>query len=295
PRVTIPIGLDPYGSVFVVFRAGTGPRADHIVSIRRNGAAAYGLAPVLQNLMSANDVKQADDKGLALETADEGTYNFVTAAGHSLKARVPRLPGPILLEGPWQLEFPKDLGAPDRVTLDRLISWTEHPDFGVKYFSGTATYRNRFKLREGMLAPDRRLYLDLGRVCVIAEVALNGKDLGILWKPPFTVDVTDFLTRGNNALEIRVVNLWPNRLVGDEHLPEDCEWATPSTPRDPFPKAMGEVIDRWPEWLLENKPRPTKRVAFPTWKKWSKDDPLLESGLLGPVRIIPKARVKLTS
>src|ERR1700733_15365417 len=143
---------------------------------------------------------------------------------------------------------------------------------------------------DGMLGSDRRLYLDLGRVCVIAEVALNNKDLGVLWKPPFIVDITDTFTAGNNDLEIRVVNLWPNRLIGDEHLPEDCEWASPLSGRHPRPKNWGMPLQRWPQWLLENKSSPTGRVTFTTWKYWRKDDPLLESGLLGPVQIYAKAR-----
>lgn len=291
-RTAIPIRLDPYGSVFVVFRASAEPQADPIVSIQRNGAAICQRTPVIQYHFNASDVKQADDKGLILESADEGAYEFVTATGHVLKAEVPQLPSPVSIQGPWELKFPEGLGAPDHVTLDRLISWTEHPDFGVKYFSGTATYRNRFPLPAGMLGPDRRLCLDLGQVCVIAEVVLNGKDLGILWKPPFVVDITDFVTAGNNDLEIRVVNLWPNRLIGDEHLPADCEWGT--IPQDSFWKDMGVPIARWPQWLLENKPSPTGRVAFTVWKHWSKDDPLLESGLLGPVQIIAKAKVRLS-
>jgi hypothetical protein len=295
PRISIPINLDPYGSVFVVFRASAEPQAENIVSVQYNGAAVFGLAPLIEYQFNAADVKQTDDKGLIIEAADEGTYNFVTAAGHSFKAVIPQLPGPISIQGPWKLQFPKNLGAPDHVTLDRLISWTEHSDPGVKYFSGTGTYRNRFTLPEGMRGADRRLYLDLGYVCVIAEVVLNGHNLGTLWKPPFMVDVTDTLTTGNNDLEIRIVNLWPNRLIGDEQLPEDCEWATPSGPQDPWPKVMGSLIASWPQWLLENKPRTSGRIAFTTWKHWYKDDPLLESGLLGPVRILPKARVRLTS
>jgi len=84
--------------------------------------------------------------------------------------------------------------------------------------------------------------------------------------------------------------LWPNRLIGDEHLPEDCEWAQPSR----YPESWGVPLDHWPQWLLENKPSPTGRVTFTTWKYWTKDDPLLESGLLGQVQVVAKARVKLT-
>src|SRR5208337_3843125 len=100
--------------------------------------------------------------------------------GRVLRGLVPELPDPWLVEGPWELEFPKGLGAPERVTLERLISWTEHPNPGVKYFSGTAIYRRRFTVPAGMPSRERRLYLDLGRVCVIAQAKLNGHDLGIL-------------------------------------------------------------------------------------------------------------------
>jgi hypothetical protein len=121
----------------------------------------------------------------------------------------------------------------------------------------------------------------LGRVAVIAQVKLNGRDLGILWKPPFCADITEVLRAGTNDLEVSVVNLWVNRLIGDEQLPDDCEWR---------PQSGSEVLARYPQWLLDNKPRPTERIAFPVWKHWTKDDPLMESGLLGPVRIIVKAR-----
>jgi hypothetical protein len=126
------------------------------------------------------------------------------------------------------------------------------------------------------------LYLDLGRVSVIAQAKLNGRDLGILWKPPFSTEVTEIVHVGTNDLEISVVNLWPNRLIGDEQLPSDREWTH---------HEWGEVLARYPQWLLENKPSPARRITFTTWKHWTKDDPLMESGLLGPVRIIVHARV----
>jgi hypothetical protein len=150
------------------------------VSVRRNGAVMYGFTSLVQYQFGTTVVRQTGDKGLIIESADEGRYDFITAAGHSLKAEIPPLPSPISIQGPWKLEFPKNLGAPEQVTLDRLISWAEHPNPGVRYFSGTASYRNRFTLGKEMLGSDRRLYLDLGHVCVIAEVVLNGHDLGIL-------------------------------------------------------------------------------------------------------------------
>jgi hypothetical protein len=135
-----------------------------------------------------------------------------------------------------------------------------------------------------MLGKDRALYLDLGRVYVMAQAKLNGRDLGILWKPPFSVDVTDILHAGANDLVVSVVNLWPNRLIGDEQLPSDREWTH---------HEWGDVLARYPQWLLENKPSPAGRFTFTTWKHWSKDDSLLESGLLGPVTLRAALRRQL--
>jgi alpha-L-rhamnosidase len=296
-RTLIPLNLPPYGSVFVIFRASAEPQADHIVSIRRSGLEISGLTPkllaerTLQHEFSTTEVKQGAGPGFVIEAGSPGTYELKTARGRVLRGQVPTLPDPWLVGGPWGLEFPKGLGAPEHVTLERLISWTEHPNSGVKYFSGTAIYRVNLKVPSQMLGQDRALYLDLGRVRVIAEVKLNDRDLGILWKPPFRVDVTDILHAGVNELVVRVVNLWPNRLIGDEQLANDCEWAPYSTVSDQYAAGWGEALRSWPQWLLENKPSPTGRVAFTTWKHWSKDDPLLESGLLGPVRVIATARV----
>ena len=176
------------------------------------------------------------------------------------------------------------------MTLERLISWPEHPDPGVKYFSGTGTYHKRFQLPAGFAGKDRGLYLDLGRVAVIAEASLNGHDLGILWKPPFRVDVTDALRAGINELTVKVINLWPNRLIGDDMLPPDADWSRYFAPGVPVPATHGSILERWPQWLLDGKPSPTGHLTFTSWKLWTKDDPLMESGLLGPVRIIASAR-----
>jgi len=283
----IPLALDPCGSVFVVFRAGAASSTDRVVSVRRNGVEISGVAPTpapetqLRHKSVALDANGAE---YHLEVGEPGTYELKTAAGRTIKTEVPALPNRVELHGPWVLEFPKGGGAPERVTLERLISWTDHPDPGVKYFSGTATYRRQFTVPAGMPGRDHRLHLDLGRVCVIAQATLNGHDLGILWKPPFSVDVTAMVRTGANDLAVSVVNLWPNRLIGDSHLPEDCEWE---------PQFWGEVLRRWPSWLLENKPRPTGRLTFTTWKHWTKNDPLLESGLLGPVTLQVARQVQL--
>ena len=113
----------------------------------------------------------------------------------------------------------------------------------------------------------------------------------MLWKPPFRLNITNILRQGTNELVVSVVNLWPNRLIGDEQLPEDSEWIPPASRRNLTPRNYGAVLANWPKWFLEHKPSPTGRVTFTTWKHWTKEDPLLESGLLGPVFIISKALV----
>ncbi len=152
------------------------------------------------------------------------------------------------LAGPWELSFPPKWGAPDKITLPSLISWSESADPGVKYFSGTATHSKTFTAEQSLLASGQRVFLDLGDVQVMARVKLNGRDLGILWKSPFRVEITGALKSGKNKLEIEVVNLWPNRMIGDAAQPPD------------------------------------KRFTWSSWEPFKSDSPLLKSGLLGPVR-----------
>ena len=113
----------------------------------------------------------------------------------------------------------------------------------------------------------------------MTEVILNGKNLGILWKMPYRVDVTSALQPGENHLELKVVNLWINRQIGDENLPEDSECNAAGT------------LKSWPEWGQQEKPSPTVRISFTTQRLWKKGDLLSLSGLLGPVTLRPMINV----
>ena len=202
----------------------------------------------------------------------------VTPASGTVTRYTATPPAPVLVAGAWNVSFPEGWGAPASVTFPRLVSWTERPEDGVKYFSGTATYTKRVSAPP--LQPGARLVLDLGNVKNFAEVTVNGKTYPVLWKPPFRVDVTDALEGGATLdLSIRVTNLWPNRLIGDDRLyADDCEW------KGVVRRGVKEIgIKELPQWVKAGMPSPTGRHTFTTWKHWDKDDDLLPSGLLGPV------------
>ena len=202
-----------------------------------------------------------------------GRYQFRFSSGQESTVHVSDIPDPVIVDGPWTVKFPAGWGAPAQIHLDKLIAWNKHPEAGVRYFSGTGEYQTEFEIPAELPAPHRRIYLDLGQVAVMARVTLNGQDMGILWKPPFKMDVTSKLKAGRNNLSIQVTNLWINRMIGDQQLPEDCD------------RAPGGNLLQWPQWLLDGKPSPTGRFTFTTWQLWNKYDPLSESGLIGPVKL----------
>ncbi len=121
--------------------------------------------------------------------------------------------------GAWRVSFPANLGAPAEIALAELQSWTKHADEGVRYFSGTATYTKSVDASREWFRSGARTLLDLGNVADMAEVSVNGKSMGLLWKPPFRVDVTGALRAGRNEIAIKVTNEWSNRIIGDQNAP----------------------------------------------------------------------------
>jgi len=154
------------------------------------------------------------------------------------------------VEGPWEIGFQPNRGAPAKISLDKLSSWSENADTGVKYFSGTGTYSKTIQAPADWFKTGAQLWLDLGDVKNLAEVSVNGKPLGIVWKRPFRVDVTGALKPGANTMEIKVTNLWVNRLIGDQQ------------------------------------PDATKKYTYTAQQFYRADSPLLPSGLLGPVKLV---------
>jgi len=126
------------------------------------------------------------------------------------------------LTGPWLVSFDPQWGGPEEIVFPELLDWSQHEQEGVRFYSGAAVYKKSFQLEKPLQA-GREYRLDLGRVedVGIAKVTLNGKDLGILWTPPFQADISSVLKNGVNLLEVEVVNSWRNRLIGDRDLPPD--------------------------------------------------------------------------
>jgi hypothetical protein len=254
-RTYVPLRFGPADSMFVVFRKDSG--GDHFVSL---------------DVQTKSNYEVIGGKGSWVHVRAFGPIDgeFRAASGKVSKVSVLQPPEVPPIAGDWQLNFPTNWGAPDSITLDKLISWSEHTNTGVKYFSGTATYEKEIQIPTNAIGWD--IWLDLGNVKNFAEVSLNGKSLGVLWKPPFRVNLQNAVRAGTNLLQIKVTNLWPNRLIGDEQLPADREW-------------NGKQLKEWPHWVLDGQPSPTGRYTFTTWHHWLKDQTPIESGLLGPVTI----------
>ncbi len=207
------------------------------------------LAPASSLSERAAEIHHDSNGRMTIDTSQPGRYEVKTAGERTFPIYVTNIPAPLEINGPWQVRFPPKWGAPAQITLDHLYSLSDSTTAGVKYFSGIATYTKTFDWKTTIKKEFLESWLDLGDVQVMAQVKLNGQDLGILWKPPYRVNVSNRLKAGRNKLEIRVADLWPNRMIGDAALPT-AQWFT-----------------------------------WSSYEPFAKDSPLPKSGLLGPVTI----------
>ncbi|WP_298468954.1 glycosyl hydrolase [uncultured Erythrobacter sp.] len=180
------------------------------------------------------------------------------------------------LTGPWTIAFDLFYSDADPFDAPALFDLRSSEIDEIRHFSGKATYTHTFDWSGDVSATNDRLLLELGQVEVAATVTLNGVGLGTLWTPPYALDVTKAIRPGENVLEIEVANLWVNRLIGDAGLEDTSGFV---------------VADRWPKndmvkWYSDNEPLPPgPRRTFTTQSFFKEGDPLVPSGLIGPVQL----------
>jgi hypothetical protein len=264
-----------------------------------NGAAscAFGVAGKQPELWNPNTGEKLELPGF--QTADGKTIvpltfaatescfvvfrKPISSAEHFVDAKnFPALQTSGELSGAWTVTFDPKWGGPEKaVEFSALNDWSQRAEPGIKYYSGTAVYKKEFDLPQSKIKNQKsKIFLHLGTVRDIASVTLNGHDLGVVWTAPWRVDITAAVKAKNNRLEIKVTNCWANRQIGDEQQPADCDFAKGDM-------GFGGPLKTFPGWLLKGEPRPSPgRFTFAMWNYFSKNSPLLPSGLLGPVTVL---------
>jgi len=271
-KTTITLDLKGSGSCFVVFRKKAVQESASIKDITLNG----------------NDLKTdyclAGNKLLLYK---KGVYNIRFQNNDVVEKKQKTDAETISLNDNWNVAFQENRGAPSNAHFEKLISWPLSADSGIRFFSGTAHYSKLFKLTSKQVKSGKRIVLDLGEVKNIATITVNKKTMKILWNPPFSADITDYCKEGENLLEVKVTNLWPNRIIGDKSFPDDCVWGPVRTFGYTNPaNVIGRNLLEVPQWVENNTQRPSKnRITFCTMDFFEKDTPLLASGLIGPAQV----------
>jgi len=240
-HTSIPVWLPPHGSTIIVFQKPLGP---HIVELTWEGHKVF---PEMSAGPDSVSVEMSNGIPL-LQASQAGKYVAVDDKGHSYVSTLAGVTtNPI--KAPWNVAFTPGWGAPAEVKLDRLASWTESNDDNIRHYSGTASYTTFFSITSASLSRDAIIQLNLGEVRETARVWVNGRELGVLWKQPFAIDISTAVMAGTNTVRVDVTNLWPNRIIGDQSLPQE------------------------------------KRFTHTNITKFAPATPLLPSGLLGPVQV----------
>lgn len=216
-RTIIPLFFEPEGSKFIIFRNAS--RKPHVVEIKKDNQSVF---PDFSFQTKTHPYIDFRSKGMDViaEINEPGNYLVVWSDGRKDQFTSNGKSETVELSGEWNIQFDPKWGAPEKVKTDQLKSWTDFDDLGIKYYSGTATYHKTFELSSANLKQNR-LVLDLGNVKEMVSVKINNHQMQVLWCAPFCFDITHFVKEGTNDLEIGVVNMWPNRLIGDGKLPDN--------------------------------------------------------------------------
>jgi hypothetical protein len=237
-RTEIPLTFPAKGSVFVIFEH---PAERHLVGIEKDGSTVFPSIHQGTGVFSSGEREfVATIPGAYLATDSRGSKTTFVVKPSDLES-------PAAMA--WTLSFPAGWGAPSSVPVEHFQSWTQSTDPGICYFSGTAIYRTTLRIPAGFVTPSRQLWLRLGQVREIATVLVNRRAVDTLWRQPYAARIDSFVHAGDNIVEIKVTNLWPNRIIGDLQ------------------------------------PSPTARYTHTNVRAYTKDSPLLPSGLLEPVTL----------
>ena len=238
-RTEVPLMFPAFGSVFFIFQHASGT---HTVDIVRNGSPVYPSSSAAGNVFAPDHSTWV--------AFDSGSYQLQYSDGSSRSKAVHPLDASAPVLGPWTLMFPAGWGAPQSVPVHQFQSWTMWKDPGVRYFSGTATYRANLHVPEQSTMHQKQIWLDLGSVREIASVVINGTAVQTVWRAPFLVRIDQQIHTGDNEVEIKVTNLWPNRIIGDLQ------------------------------------PSDTTHYTKTNVRAYTQDSPLMPSGLLEQVRVL---------
>ena len=235
--VRVPVKFGPYGSQFFVFRKPvTGEYFNKVIQ----------------------EGNQLFPNHSGYQKEENKTVRYVSRKGEEVELT----PGgfqPEEIKGPWKVMFTDPWGTSFSKTFDELLSWPEHDEHDVKYFSGLARYENTFELSGK--AEERLVVINLGEVKELADLYINGEQVAILWNAPFVADITKYVKPGTNTVAVEVANLWPNRMIGDYQLP-------------PAQRKVKSNVVRMPNgWSIPLGQLPNEEYG------------LLPSGLLGPVTV----------
>ena len=216
-QTIIPLSLEPEGSRFIIFRKAKS--SPHIIKIEKDGKSFFPDNEFIG--IDKPSIEIFKENGKMFTTIFEpGKYTATWQDGKTTKFNLATPNTTVPLSGKWDIKFDTSWGGPAHIQVDSLKSWIQFEQPGIKYYSGKAIYKKTFSITSEDLKGTEAI-LDLGNVLEMASIKINGNQLPVRWSAPFQFDITDYIKPGNNQLEVKVVNLWPNRLIGDSKLPVD--------------------------------------------------------------------------
>lgn len=270
------------------FKMTVSPNKSFFVVFRNKIESARYLRKVNGTLMDNSILRRENDGKDYCLYQNDGRFVVEYSDGVQGRIEVDKRPSfTIMPSNGWTITYKSK--ADDEtftVSADTLIAWNESDDERIRYFSGTATYTAEFVLPDDYNNTEYMAVLDLGGLKNIAEITVNDSTYFNLWHAPFVIadeKLDRVLRKGENKIEISITNTWKNRLIGDEQFESDLVWGRE---RHWGKHWVGRPLAEYPEWFINNEPRPVKeRKTFVIWNYFTKDSDLERAGMWGPVEL----------